>query len=267
MLSLRSRLRSPWPAVSRAAFFSLLIALLAVLSGCSSVGDIFGGDPDPPPGSTSTDIAEVRGTVDYVDPQGRFLDLEDTAYRSKLQNSSNNQNSSNETFRLFFTEDTDVVYEGQVYRPVDLERGDQVTAAVREDDGRWYADSNIEVLYDSTPRGETSADRGDDEWGDDRWEDDEAEEAVFRGRVLDVDTRARTIDLERDEYGSRFDTGAPDDEIVTIYYDARTRVEYEGRFYEPTSLERGDEIRIEVERISSRWVAEEIEVVRSVRGS
>lgn len=238
-----------------AAFLSLLAALLMIFSGCSSVGGIFGGDPEPPPGSASADITEVRGTVNYVDPQGGFIDLERATYRTDLQNSG-----SEDTFRLFFHEDTEVVHEGRVYRPADLERGDEVTAAVRADEGRWYAENEIRVIYDSSPDGQASTD-------DDRWEDDTADEAVLRGTVLAVDTRDRTIDLERDSYGSRFDTGASGDDIVTIYYDARTRVEYEGRFYEPTNLERGDEIRIEVERISSRWVAKEIEVVRSVRGS
>jgi hypothetical protein len=50
----------------------------------------------------------------------------------------------------------------------------------------------------------------------------------------------------------------------TIYYDSRTKVVYQGREYRVTDLERGDQISVKGHNDNGRYLAETIEVVRSV---
>jgi hypothetical protein len=50
----------------------------------------------------------------------------------------------------------------------------------------------------------------------------------------------------------------------TIYYDSRTKVVYQGHEYRVTDLERGDQISVKGHNDNGRYLAETIEVVRSV---
>jgi hypothetical protein len=77
----------------------------------------------------------------------------------------------------------------------------------------------------------------------------------LRGEVRDVDTRNRRIEVRsRDGRG------------VTAYYDGGTRVEYRGRSYGVSSLERGDEVYMRVRRDRGRYVyADHIYVTESAR--
>jgi hypothetical protein len=80
--------------------------------------------------------------------------------------------------------------------------------------------------------------------------------ADLRGAVTYVDTRTRSIRLDGGGYGG----------AVQVAYDARTRVEYQGRAYRPEDLERGDQVRIQARQVgSNQWLAERIIVERSVR--
>lgn len=253
---------SPFPILCIASV--LLIGLTACSSG--GLGDILGGGSAPPP-STSPDITEVRGTVEYVDPDAAFIELERVATRSNLQN------GGAETFRLYVYDDTQVTYDGDIYRPRDLERGDEVIARAEEDNGRWYASEDIRVSYDSSP--DQTADNDGGTWDDDPWDNDPQPndtpqtgdaDADFRGTVVAINTQDRTIELDRDTYySSRFSTGGHQNDVVVLHYDARTRVLYDGNYYKPENLERGDEILVDAELISNRWVAEDIEVVENVR--
>ncbi|HEV7517477.1 MAG TPA: hypothetical protein VGR07_14345 [Thermoanaerobaculia bacterium] len=53
---------------------------------------------------------------------------------------------------------------------------------------------------------------------------------------------------------------------IAIYYDDRTVVEREGQTYRPQDLERGDQIRAEVERTDGGLMVQQIEVLSDVRG-
>lgn len=77
----------------------------------------------------------------------------------------------------------------------------------------------------------------------------------LRGEVRHVDTRSRRIEVRsRDGRG------------VTAYYDGRTRVEYRGRGYGVSSLERGDEVSMRVRRERGRYLyADYIYVTESAR--
>lgn len=81
-----------------------------------------------------------------------------------------------------------------------------------------------------------------------------------QGVVTYVDTNARRIDLDvrmvnnlRDERSGQ-----------SIYYDQNTVVEFGGKRYEPTQLERGDEVRVVGSNENGRYVADTITVVRDV---
>jgi hypothetical protein len=83
-----------------------------------------------------------------------------------------------------------------------------------------------------------------------------------RGTVNFIDTSAQRIDMNvayvnnlRSSQGSS-----------SIYYDSRTQVQYGGRTYSPTDLERGDEITVRGYNDNGRYVAETITVTRNVRG-
>ncbi len=77
----------------------------------------------------------------------------------------------------------------------------------------------------------------------------------LRGEVRSVDTRSRRIEVRgRDGRG------------VTAYYDGRTRVEYRGRGYGVSSLQRGDEVSMRLRRDRGRYLyADHIYVTESVR--
>lgn len=82
------------------------------------------------------------------------------------------------------------------------------------------------------------------------------------GTVTTVDVRDRRIDVDVHEVNNLRE----DRPGSSIYYDADTVVLYEGRRYEPEDLERGDVIQAEGSNTGGRYVADEIEVVRNVRG-
>lgn len=215
-------------------------ALLLTACGTGGIGDVYGRRGDP------TAVADdLRGTVESVSTRDRVIIVSvDDAYRSGLRDRGYGE------VELFYDDRTIVQFEGRSYRPEDLERGDRIAAAVGHSGSRLVADK-IEVLYDvtsgrtatgaSTPFGEV------------------------RGEVRFVDTRDRTIELEDTTFSRGFDPGGRGD-VVVVHYDASTVVEYQGRRYSPESLERGDQVAVEVRDLGNRLVAEEIVVVGDVRG-
>ena len=84
----------------------------------------------------------------------------------------------------------------------------------------------------------------------------------IEGTVTGVDVRDRRIDLDVHQVNNLRED-SPDS---SVYYDSDTVVLYEGGRYEPEDLERGDVIVVEGANESGRYVADEIEVVRNVRG-
>lgn len=87
----------------------------------------------------------------------------------------------------------------------------------------------------------------------------QSDESVVRGTVAGIDTSARRIDLN-----VSYVNNLRDDRSGSIYYDNDTTVEYGGRTYAVTSLERGDEIEARGANESGRYVAERIVVLRDV---
>lgn len=232
------------------------ICLAALLTGCGSsgIGDILGGGRDT---GSQTDpyrdnVTDVRGTVERVDTVNRRIVVDGEAYRNDLRNSG-----SGDEIVLYYDDRTTVEYQGQRFQPQDLEVGDRIEVNIAQSGDRLFAEE-IEVLYDVTS-GTGSSTSG--TWGDDRGDLGTSE---VRGAVVALNTSSRTVDIERrSTYGSNFDTGSTGriGEVVRVYYDSDTVVEYQGRRYSPENLERGDVVEVEVSRLNGRLVAEEILVV------
>jgi hypothetical protein len=81
-----------------------------------------------------------------------------------------------------------------------------------------------------------------------------------RGTVNSIDTSARRIDLDTTYVNNLRDTRSNQ----SVYYDANTTVEYNGKTYRPEDLERGDQVSIQGSNQSGRFVATRITVTRDV---
>jgi hypothetical protein len=78
-----------------------------------------------------------------------------------------------------------------------------------------------------------------------------------------VDTNNQRIDVSANYVNGLRNTQGTQQ---SIYYDSRTRVVYQGRDYNITDLERGDEISVTGVNNNGRYVADTITVTRNIRG-
>lgn len=213
---------------------SLATASLALilLAACGSVGDILGGDSDQD--------YEIRGTVESVDLNSRSVWLSNVSG----YNTSMLSGTGGNTVRVYYDEQTPVEYNGQTYRPADLERGDQVAVRVDESGNNLLAESMTVIrdvsnggAYPTYPSG--------------------SYESNIRGTVRSIDTARRTIEVDRG-YGS----------TTFVEFDTNTPVRFNNQTYSPLDLERGDEIDIRARDLGSgRFLATDISVIRSVSGT
>lgn len=222
----------------RISFLAALVAVI-LLTGCGSsgVGDILGG------GNTGTtdpnqSVNNVRGTVERVNTDSRYIVVNREDYTNNLRN------GGDAVVTLYYDDRTTVEHQGKTYRPADLEVGDRILADVNDSGGRLMVE-DIQVLYDAT-----SGTNDDRYSNDDRYDDIRTSEV--RGTVRYVDTRDKTVEIESS-------TGRSG--VVVVHYDSGTRVEFEGRSYTPENLERGDQVEVEVRDSNGRLIAEEILVV------
>jgi hypothetical protein len=191
------------------------------------MGDIFGG------GSSDNQNYELRGTVDHVDSGTRSVYLRDVSGYNRSMLSS----GSSDSVRVYYDDRTPVTYQGQNYRPEDLERGDVVSVRVDENGNSLVAES-MTVVSDVSSGSSSQPMYG----------------SNLRGTVRYVDTSRRTIEVDRGN-GS----------VVTVDYDTNTPVYFSNQTYRVADLERGDEIDVAVRDLGSgRYVAQEINVVRNV---
>jgi hypothetical protein len=264
----------------------------ALLAGCTvGIGGSYPGsypDRDPNGAYGYDDRAdELRGTVASVNTRERLIYIDLNMDREgDGRNNLRNGDDAEDTAVFSYDDGTVVRYQGQTFRPQDLERGDRIQASVDRNGNRLFA-QNIEVLYDVSrgpgapggydprrdgPRGDDS--RGDDSRGDDpgrydpRGDDSRDGDLAtdLRGTVRSIDLRSRTLEVEPSGSGSRGSASGPGSRLssamVVVRYDADTTVRYQGRAYSPENIERGDEVRIQAARDSDgRLRAQEIVVV------
>jgi len=106
--------------------------LYDVTSNTSDDNDNDPYDNDDDNDSYGTRTQEIRGTVRYVDTRGQTLELEPTTGRTGL-------------VVVHYDSSTIVEFEGQRYKPENLERGDRVEVEVRELNGRMIAEEILVV--------------------------------------------------------------------------------------------------------------------------
>jgi hypothetical protein len=238
---------------SKTTISALLAAasLAAVLSACGP--SIYRGGPydnGPEDGRYGSRYGDLRGTVARVDVDGRRIYVNREDDRS-LRNGGDYRGSSGQAV-LYFDDRTRVDYQGRSYRPEELELGDQIAANVEESGGRLWA-RDIQVVYDVSAGG--SPGQG-DRYGS----------SSVHGVVRYVDTRNRTLEIERSRYNSNFSSGGSyggSSDVTVVHFDAETVVTFQGRRYAPENLERGDAVDVQLRsRSGDSWLlAQEIVVV------
>ncbi len=210
---------------------SLAVAslILILLTACGSVGDVLGG------GSGQQQNYEIRGTVESVDASGRSVYLTNVSgYTSMLSNGGS-------AVRVYYDDRTPVSFNGQTYRPTDLERGDEVTVRVDESGNTLMAESMTVIRdvssgssYPTNPSG--------------------SYESNLRGTVRYVDSSRRTIELDRGSGMTTF-----------VEFETNTPVYFNNQTYNPVDLERGDEIDVRARDLGNgRFLAQNISVIRSI---
>jgi hypothetical protein len=212
---------------------SLALVLLAAC-GSSGIGDILGGGS----GSNNGNY-EIRGTVESVDTSSRSVYLRNVSGLTNMLSSG----GSGSTARVYFDEKTTVDYQGQTFRPENLERGDEVTVSVDESGNQLIA-QRMTVTYNAN--GNTSSTNPSSGNG--------SYTSTVRGTVRSVDANRRTIEVDRGSGSMTF-----------VEFDTNTPVYYSNQTYRPADLERGDEIDVRVRDLGNgRLVADQVTVVRSV---
>jgi hypothetical protein len=206
--------------------------LLILLAACGSVGDVLGGGGGS---GQQQGTYEIRGTVDSIDLNSRSIYLTNVSgYTSMLSNGGN-------AVRVYYDDRTPVDYNGQSYRPTDLERGDQIAVRVDENGNTLMAES-VTVLRDvSTGSSSPTYPSG-------------SYESNIRGTVRYIDTARRTIEVDRGSGSTTF-----------VEFETNTPVYFNNQTYNPVDLERGDEIDIRARDLGNgRFLAQNITVTRSI---
>lgn len=208
--------------------------ILLAACGSSGMGDILGG------GGSNQQNYELRGTVESVDLNSRSIYLSNvTGYNSSMLSNSGSGN----TVRVYYDDRTPVEFNGQTYRPSDLERGDQVAVRVDESGNNLVAESMTVIRDVSSGNSSTYPTYPSGSY-----------ESTIRGTVRYVDSSRRTIEVDRGSGSTTF-----------VEFDTNTPVRFNNQTYNPVDLERGDEIDIRARDLGNgRFLATDISVIRSV---
>jgi predicted RNA-binding protein with TRAM domain len=222
-----------------------VILLLVSACGSSGIGDIFGGGSGS---GTNTQSNLVRGVIDHVDANNRSIVLRNVSgYSSMLSNSG-----SGSTLRVYYDNQTAVQYQGQDFRPTDLENGDEVEVRVTESGSQLMANT-VTVVRDVSG-GMTSSSSSSSY-------PSSSNLTTVRGTVRYVDTANRTLELES-ATGLGFSTGGS---TILISYPSNMTIDVAGRAQALSGLERGDVVEVQVERSGSSYYANRAWLVRDVR--
>jgi hypothetical protein len=236
-----------------------LILMAACGSSGNGIGDIFGGGN---PNTSSNAAYQIRGTVDSVDTRGQSILLTNVSgYNSNLNNGR-----SGSSVRVYYDNRTSLNYQGQSYRPDQLERGDEVTVNVDQSGNQLIAQS-MDVTY-NTRGGMASGSNGTyyPSSPSSTYPQSSSQYSTIRGTVRNVDTNNQTIELENTNWVSGFRTNNSNSSRFVVRYDPNASVDYNGQMYPLTNLERGDVVDVQLQDLgSSNYVAQRLTLVRNVR--
>ena len=235
-----------------------LLLMAACGSSGNGIGDIFGnGYPN-----TSNAAYQIRGTVDSIDTRGQSILLTNVSgYNTNL-----NTGRSGSSVRVYYDNRTSLNYQGQNFRPDQLERGDEVTVNVDQSGNQLIAQS-MDVTY-NTRGGMASGSNG--SYGypsspSSTYPSQSSQYSTIRGTIRNVDTNNQTIELENTSWVSGFRTNNSSSRFV-VRYDPNASVDYNGQMYPLTNLERGDVVDVQLQDLgSSNYVAQRLVLVRNVR--
>jgi hypothetical protein len=236
-----------------AATVALLLMAACGTSG-NGIGDIFGGGN---PNNGSYGSYQIRGTVDSVDTRGQSIYLTNvTGYNTNLNGGSAS------SVRVYYDNRTTLNYQGQSFRPDQLERGDEVTVNVDQSGNQLIAQT-MDVTY-NTRGGMASGSNG--TYGNpSSTYPSQQQYSTIRGTIRSVDTRNQTIELENTNWVSGFRTNNSSSRFV-VRYDPNASVDYNGQMYPLTNLERGDVVDVQLQDLgSSNYIAQRVVLVRNVR--
>lgn len=233
------------------AAVALALMFLGACSSTGGLGDILGG--------ANQSNYEIRGTVDSVDISSRSIWLTNVSGYDGSRLSSGGVN--NNAVRVYYDDQTSVTWEGQSYRPQDLERGDRVVIRVDESGNNTLIAEAVNVTYNSS-QGMTSGSNypgtSDDQY------------ATVRGTVRSVDVSRGLIELESTQWRSGFNTGATGGNRIVISFNNNIGVDVNGQMYPVSGLESGDVVEVQVQRSNNNnanYWAERIFLVRDVRSN
>ena len=196
--------------------------------------DASGGTSGSWPGG-SVSGSMLRGTVTYIDTSRRTIEVDRTVGSNVIVEYGTN---------------TPVYFNGQTYRPADLERGDEIEISVRDLGSNRFSANDITVVRSVS--GNTSGPSS-------------SSMQTVRGTVSYVDLNRRTIELESASWISRFNSGTGSSgSRVTISFDNNVSVDVAGRLHPVSGLERGDVVEVQVDNYNNTMRATRIVLVRDV---
>jgi hypothetical protein len=222
--------------IKRNASFAVVAtaAALLLLAGCGTYQDMYGYPPQQPYTNT------IHGTVDYVDAASHSIVLYDTnGYGSMLSGSGYPANGG--SVRVYYDDRTSVSWQGRVYSPEALERGDQVDLSVFQSGNQLIAES-ANLTYNANAANNPYPST--------------TQSSLIRGTVRYIDTNSRTIELA-DTNGN----------MVNVSYDNGVRVDVNGQLFPVTNLERGDTVEVQTQGYNNgnSLLASRITLIRDVR--
>jgi hypothetical protein len=235
--------------------------LLILAAGCGSGQDIFGGGNNYP--SNGPYNSSIHGTVDSVDTYGRSIVLTNTSgYNGMLSGSGGNGG----TLRVYYDNNTSVMYNGQNYRPENLERGDQVDIQVAQNGNQLVAQS-MTVTYNAAQSASYPSSQYPSQYPSSQYPSSQSNYATVRGTVQYVDTSARTITLTSTNWTTGYMPGyGSNNTTITVRYDPGLNLNVNGRTDSIAGLERGDVVDVQLRDLgNSNLLAQSVTLVRDVR--
>lgn len=223
------------------AVLSLTVLFLGACATMDDGGGIYGT------GGNRTNNYDIRGTVESVDLNNRSIYLTNVSgYNTSMLSGGGN------SVRVYYDDRTTVAYQGQSYRPQDLERGDEITVRVDESGNSLLAQA---VTVDRDITSGSVYDNG-----------SSSQYATVRGTVRYVDSARRTIELESTSWISGFNSGSGSGSRMVFQYDTNAGVSVNGQLHPVENLEPGDVVDVQFRNSNAITpFADRITLVRDVR--